>query len=68
MAWLEPDQCKNGEARGVPLNNDAVEIIRRQIGKHTERIFSRKGNPIKGEDHNQFKRACRSWDREFSVP
>jgi integrase len=59
MAWLHPDQCKNGEARGVPLNEDAVEIIRRQIGKHDELVFTRNRKQIKSEDHNQFKRACR---------
>lgn len=59
MAWLHPDQCKNGEARGVPLNDDAVAIIRRQIGKHDVQVFSRRGKPIKKQDRNQFNRACR---------
>ena len=59
MAWLHPDQCKNGEGRGVPLNDDAVFIVRRQIGLHQERIFCRKGKPIRKQDRNQFMRACR---------
>ena len=54
-----PDQCKNREGRGVPLNDDAVSIVRRQIGLHNERIFCRKGKPIRKQDRNQFLRACR---------
>ena len=57
--WLHPDQCKNKQARGVPLNDDAVLIVRRQIGLHNKRIFCRNGKLVKKQDRNQFMRACR---------
>jgi integrase len=31
----------------VPLNEEAIEIIRRQSGKHFEFVFTYKGKPIK---------------------
>lgn len=45
-AWIHPDQAKAKKAIAVPLNADAVAIIRRQIGKHQERVFSYHGRPI----------------------
>ena len=44
-AWL--NQTKNGTPRGVPLNRDAVEVLRRQVGKHPQFCFTYRGNPIK---------------------
>ena len=46
-AWL--NQTKNGTPRGVPLNVDAVEVLREQIGKHERYCFVYRGNPIKWE-------------------
>ena len=31
---------------GVPLNNDAVLVLRREIGKHDKRVFTWQGKPI----------------------
>ncbi|MBA2654362.1 MAG: site-specific integrase [Gammaproteobacteria bacterium] len=45
-AWIHPDQAKAKKAIPVPLNSDAVAIIRRQLGKHSQYIFVYKGNPI----------------------
>lgn len=47
LAWIHPDQAKARKAIGVPLNVEAVHLIRKQIGKHPILIFSFKGNPIK---------------------
>jgi integrase len=46
-AWL--NQTKNGTPRGVPLNEDAIEVLREQIGKHQQYCFVFRGNPIKWE-------------------
>lgn len=46
-AWL--NHTKNGTPRGVPLNEDAIEVLREQIGKHHEFCFVFRGNPIKWE-------------------
>jgi integrase len=46
-AWL--DQTKNGSPRGVPLNVDAVQVLREQLGKHPRFCFVHRGQPIRWE-------------------
>ncbi|MGO4814234.1 tyrosine-type recombinase/integrase [Cupriavidus sp. 2MCAB6] len=43
-AWL--DQTKNGTPRGVPLNADAVAVLRQEVGKHPRFCFTFRGAPI----------------------
>lgn len=45
-AWIEADQAKTGRAISVPLNEDAIAVIKRQIGKHDVFIFTYKNNPV----------------------
>jgi len=48
VAWVHPDQIKNRKALGVPLNRDAVLVLRRWHGRHATRVFC---YPLKrGED------------------
>lgn len=49
-AWL--NQTKNGTPRGVPLNQDAVTVLREQIGKHVRFCFTFQGEPIKANISN----------------
>lgn len=44
-AWL--NQTKNGTPRGVPLNKDALEVLKAQQGKHKQFCFTFKGKPIR---------------------
>ncbi|UZR30620.1 tyrosine-type recombinase/integrase [Methylococcus mesophilus] len=46
VAWIHPDQAKARKAIAVPLSDVAVEIIRRQLGKHHTQVFSFRGNPV----------------------
>jgi integrase len=46
LAWVHPDQAKARRAIPVPLNAEAVTVVRKQLGKHLERVFSYKGRPI----------------------
>jgi integrase len=39
VALVHADQAKARRAIGVPLNEDAVEVIRKQLGKHLRRVF-----------------------------
>lgn len=39
-AWIHADQAKARKAISVPLNNEAVLVIRRQLGKHQQRVFT----------------------------
>jgi integrase len=58
VAWVHPDQAKARRAIGVPLNEDAVVVIRKQLGKHLRRVFV----GLKGEPINQWKTyAQKAW-------
>ena len=46
-AWI--NQTKNGTPRGVPLNEDAVQVLREQLGKHPRFVFTHRGSPIRWE-------------------
>ena len=46
VAWIHPDQAKARKAIAVPLNADAVAIIRRWLGKHPTHVFCFRGKPI----------------------
>lgn len=46
MAWVHPDQAKARRAIPVPLNSEAMAVLQKQHGKHKERVFTFRGNPI----------------------
>lgn len=46
LAWIHPDQAKARKAIAVPLNADAVLVLRRWLGKHPTHVFSFRGKPI----------------------
>ena len=48
-AWIHADQAKGKKSIAVPLNNDALAVIRSQIGKHENVVFTYKGKPISGQ-------------------
>ena len=43
VMWIHPDQAKAGKAIGIPLSDDAVALLRGQIGKSDEWVFPYKG-------------------------
>lgn len=45
-AWVGAKQSKNGKPIAIPLNSTALAILRRQIGKHPERVFTYAGKPL----------------------
>lgn len=45
-AWVQGTNSKNRKAIAVPLNDDAMVILQRQIGKHPVRVFTFRGKPI----------------------
>ena len=59
--WIHADQAKAGKAIAVPLSAAAVIVIREQIGKHSTRVFSFRGQPVRQVNtkawHNALKRA-----------
>jgi len=45
-AWIPGSKHKNGKPHSVPLNETALAVLRRQIGKHPTRVFTFRGEPI----------------------
>lgn len=46
-AWVRGSQSKNGHPISVPLNHTALSVLKRQQGKHLNRVFTYRGKPIK---------------------
>ena len=46
LAWVHADQAKALRAIPVPLNSEAVLVIRKWLGKHPTHVFSYRGKPI----------------------
>jgi integrase len=45
-AWITANQAKGRKAIPVPLNQDALSVLRLERGKHPESVFTYKGNPV----------------------
>lgn len=46
VAWIHPDEAKAGRAIGVPLNEDALGVIRQRLGDNETHVFTYKGKPV----------------------
>jgi len=46
MAWVHPDQAKARRAIPVPLNSEAIAVLQKQLGKHRDRVFTFRGQPV----------------------
>ena len=45
-AWIPGSRHKNGKPHSVPLNEMALSVLHKQIGKHPTRVFTFRGEPI----------------------
>lgn len=45
-ALIHPDQAKAEKAIPVPLNDDAIAVLKGQLGQHDEYVFTYQGNRI----------------------
>jgi hypothetical protein len=43
LAWVHPDQAKARRSIPVPLNERAMVIVCKQLGKHSKRVFTYSG-------------------------
>ncbi len=57
VAWVHPDQAKARKAIAVPLNAEAMVVLREQEGKHPTRVFTYKGEPVKQVNTKAWKKA-----------
>lgn len=59
IAWVENSRAKSGKARALPLNSDAVTLLRRRQSSHRKWVFTRTtGRQADQIDARMFKRAC----------
>jgi integrase len=58
-AWVHADQAKARKPIGVPLNADAVGVLRRQLGKHERYVFACEGVAPWYWDTKRWHAACK---------
>lgn len=64
VAWIHPDEAKAGRAIGVPLNEDALDVLRRRLGRHGDYVFTYQGKPVDRCSTKAWKRALEWADIE----
>jgi len=60
VAWIHSDEAKGKRAIAVPLNNDAVVILREQQGRNEQWVFPYRGRPVHRCGHTGFKAALKA--------
>lgn len=56
-AWIYADEAKGKKDLAIPLNDDALAVIRRQIGKNREFVFTYEGKSVKGCNNHAWQKA-----------
>ena len=65
-AWIHADQTKARKAIAVPLNEDALQVLSQQMGKHPTRVFTYQSEPVtKANNHAWRKALVRAGIRDF---
>jgi integrase len=59
IAWIHHDQAKARKAIAVPLNTEAADIIRGQIGQHRVKVFAYRGQPVNRCNNHGWRTALR---------
>lgn len=60
QAWIHPDQAKARKAIAVPLNAEAMAVLKGEEGKHSQWVFTYRGKQIKSSPNNTaWKKAVR---------
>lgn len=57
MAWIHADQSKSRQAIVVPLNDNAIRVIRRRQGTHPSYVFTYNGQPVARTTTKAWKKA-----------
>lgn len=58
-AWVEAEQSKNRHPIAVPLNDEAMAILHRQLGKHPARVFTYAGKPLGNANTRAWRNALK---------
>ena len=59
IAWIHADQAKAKRVIAVPLNAEAVVVLREQAGKHPVRVFTYAGRPLESAGFGAWKNALK---------
>lgn len=59
IAWVGALNAKAGKPIGVPLNDDAMSVLQKQIGKHDTFVFTFEGNTIKEPNSTAWEKALK---------
>lgn len=59
VARIHPDQAKARRAIGIPLNAEAILVLRRQVGKHRRFVFTHRGKPVRSVNTKAWMAALR---------
>jgi integrase len=59
VAWIHPDESKTKNAITVPLNSDAIDVLKRQFGKHDEFVFTYNKKPVQRANTKAFREAVK---------
>jgi len=51
MLWVDGDEMKEEESIGIALADEAVAVLREQLGKNMEWVFHYRGKPITNINH-----------------
>lgn len=57
--WIHPDQAKAGKPIAVSLNDQALAVLRRQMGNHPVRVFTYKRQPVTQVNTKAFRNALK---------
>jgi integrase len=57
VAWIHADQAKGRKSIHVSLNATALEVLRKQMGKHPVRVFTYNGRPITQTNTKAWRKA-----------
>lgn len=58
-AWIHASQSKNRKPIAIPLNDTAIQVLQRQIGKHATRVFTYAGKPLKAANTKAWSNALK---------
>jgi integrase len=58
-AWIHADQAKGKKAIAVPLNDDAVTVIKSQMGKHLTHVFTYKDRAMHRANNAAWRKALK---------
>jgi integrase len=58
-AWIQGTQSKNRRPIAVPLNDTAIKVLQRQLGKHPTRVFTYLGRPLKAANTKAWSNALK---------